>query len=105
MHKIKLGEFRYLVVIIHQKVEDGYRYLFYDGDHQATSWMLSEMTKVDGRVPQIVTLPDLNHLLNKLVKGKEEYIGQVLYEIFIENYPDGDHKNKVMDFWSKEKKV
>ena len=101
MHKIKQGEFKYLVVVIHERAEDGSDYLFYDDDHQASVWMLGKMRQVDNRSPVIFTLPDLNHLLNNMVKRQKDPTGQVLYDIFIENYPDGDHKDKVIDFWKK----
>lgn len=101
MHKTKLGEFKYLVLIVHEKEEDKYSYLFYDKDSEATDWIIIEINKVSKRQHKLIVMSDINHLLDRMIKNKINRTGQALYEIYMENYPDDEQKTRVTEFWNK----
>ncbi len=103
MHKTKIGEFKYIVVIIHDQEDNGHNHLLCDKDEEVRNFIEQEMIKVQHRKPIIYILKDLNYLLNEMVKKKGTREGEALYSIYIDKYPDDDQKKKVIEFWNKEK--
>lgn len=101
MHKTKIGEFKFLLVIVYEDETAGFNYLFADQESEVQKWLDDEALKNLKKIGNIITTKDLNYLLNPMVKNKGNRIGKALYEIYISQYPDTDQKTRVIDFWNK----
>src|SRR5207245_49613 len=101
MHKTKLGEFKYLVVITYKEEERKGDHVFCDNDQEESEWLTKKICNEEKFSGSFMTMKDLNYLLNQMVRSKGKKTGQELYEIYMENYPDDEQKTRVTDFWNK----
>lgn len=99
MHKIKIGEFKFLAIAILDQEEDYEMHLFFDKSEQAAAWFVDAMVKNNMNAPILNTYGDVNHLLNKMVKAKGTKAGEAMYSVYMANYPDDEQKTKVIEFW------
>ncbi len=103
MHKIKIGEFRYLVVAIYREEQGNWTSVFCDSDAEASRWIESQYTDKKEQPTSVIVYRDLNTVLNAMIKNKNNVQGWTLYELYLSQYPDDDQKKKVIEFWNKEK--
>lgn len=101
MHKIKIADFKFLLVLIYNDGDELYKNIFYDKDEEASRWMIDQMQNNNGQVPLTKVLKDLNYLLNEMIQNKSTRTGDALFEIYINNYPETDQMKKVIEFWNK----
>lgn len=101
MHKTKIGEFNYLVVVIQALEEHGHNHILCDKDQEAADFTFTEINKVKKDKATIMIFKEVNYLLDKMAKNKMNRQGKILYDLYIDIYPDGDQKDKVIEFWNK----
>jgi hypothetical protein len=101
MHKTKIGEFKYLIVICFSEKIGGSDHLFYDTEAEVSEWLSKQMRLFKIDIKKMRTLRDISYLLNEMVSNKTNEIGQTLYKVYIESYPDDDQKKRIIEFWNK----
>lgn len=101
MHKTKIGEFALLNVRVYPLEDNKFSFLFFDKQEELTKFENDEISR-DFRIIETAGIfKDLNYLLNAMIKNKGTRYGEILFQIYTENYPENDQMKKVKEFWNK----
>lgn len=99
MHKTTNGEKQTLYVRMYPDEAAGSAYIFCDKYEEYNSWVNDEIECGKFTIEKTAAFKDINYLLNSMVKAKGTRWGNILFEIYIDNYKQDDQMDRVIKFW------
>lgn len=100
MHRTINGDKQRLDVRIYSSENNDYIYLFADQYEEYDRWVNEEIKKGKWIIEKTEGFRDQNYLLNRMLKSKGTKYGDILYEIYLNEYPDSDQKVNVWKLWN-----
>lgn len=95
MHRTINGDKKDLAVRVYPTDEEGYSYIFCDSYYAYDRWANEEIAKGKWKIDRAENFKDVNYLLNRIIRERSTRYGRILFEIYLENYPDSDQKINV----------